>query len=609
MSRTEENKLLWDTPISEKRLIQNFDVNEDFLIAFLKAKFHGAGHILPLLGFFPSLILLWTSVAFWRHVNAYSKRGGNVAGALDPVINLNPILQDIPQEHRAEEIEKLRKVLLAGADLIFGKSFQDIISESYKGEKKWFWKESKLLFRVTEEMVVNVDYLDPEESVKILESFAKSLENKTAKSVPSILIQETEHRIRKVFQQMGTNISLSNNDNCLSYKPSLNSALIHLWKSFFEKLLSPEEAYETLLIVGKQSPALLSMVIPNCTEDAIDLLAKSLRRLRSITEKRRSSFQEDNVFYAITERGHGPYTQEHIRITKEQFHQMEEMLSSVHSDFSIYQAMMLSLFLLHISSEESYQQTESLLEKMIEANLMTKSNMRTIHRYICSLLPSSKTIRLVSQGKAPLISVGNIISESNSRAFIDASFLLATIYDDAYGEPITHDILSYILGIRQKVLENLKEKKSWQIYVLELATQTESSLKLTSEKISFPLEEDASLYPNFLGGVKEQSYRSIRGRYVMALNRLLRFYGLLPIQFEDIIPFMEGTPAIVLYRRKGVLSMGFNSFKHMIEKAVSIFETLFHRSQKERLHLLSKFDELSPFVFPYSKDRITHPLL
>lgn len=599
MTRTGESALSCKFPVSEELVIKNLGVNEDFLITFLRARFHGTGHILPLLGFFPSLILLWASVAFWRYVSINIKDRSRVFEGPDLIINLNPVLQGVPQEHRAERTEKLKRSLLSTVDVIATKSLPEIISETYKGENRWFWEEAKLQFWLNEELgAVDIDYLDPEESAKILENHAKSLENKTVRAIPSIFIQEAEHHLHKILQhgQRDINVSLG---NIFVNKPPLNLALIHLWKSFFEKLLSPEEAYEALVTIGRKSPRLLSMVIPNYREEDIDSLARAFYRLRSVTEK--GQLPLSDLSYTAGKKEFGPYAQENLKVTDEQLGQLEEMLYSVHSDFLLYQAMMLALIAQHGLSNELHQRTTILLENMVKADLITEANVGTIQKHIFNLLESSRTIRLVGQGRSPLISLDKIIPITTKKTFLDASFLLATIYDDISEGAVTNNILTYLLELRQKLLKVIADGKSWQSYMIELMARIEDSVILDSHRASLPIEEDSVLYARFVHRIEEEDYSPFcKGRYIMALNRLLRFHGLLPIQFEDAISFVEGTPLNVLYRQKGIPTIGFNTFKSMIEKTVSIFENLFSLSPEERLRILSDFDELSPFTVDHS---------
>jgi hypothetical protein len=52
-----------------------------------------------------------------------------------------------------------------------------------------------------------------------------------------------------------------------------------------------------------------------------------------------------------------------------------------------------------------------------------------------------------------------------------------------------------------------------------------------------------------------------KGRYITALNRILRFHNLSLIQFSDIIETKMGTSSTVLYHQKALSSTSIETFQ------------------------------------------------
>ncbi|MCX7822191.1 MAG: hypothetical protein N2260_01955 [Syntrophobacterales bacterium] len=589
MSRTREEDLQYELPKPmEKYFIETFCIDKDFLTEFLRARFHGTGHILPSLGFTPSLVLLWTCLTFWK--NSYNQ--SKTRKISDPVINLNRILKGIPQEHRAKQIEKLKQALMSAinrdtSDTPLCEAVCFLCPET----KSWFCPEVKLHFYINvDSNTVEVGYLDLDESIKIVDNFSRHLESKSFKTIPPILIQEADHHIEKILRYV-KGVSHGTASKQLSMVPSIDSVLVNVWKSFVEKLFSPEDAYETLTLIGKQSPTLLSIALPNSTEESIYILSKAFRRLRSITEKRRSAFQdpkEENLSSTPGER---------ISISSHQFREIEKMLCSVHADFSMYQAMIISLLIGHLSSDDVSQHASPFLDNMVKSDMILPSQLPVIYKHILNLLKAKQTIVSVIHAKAPLISLGNVISLNSAKTFVDASFLLVAVVEDIPKGFLETEILNYLLSLKQDILEAITQGISWQRYMLNKAVYVGSSFNPSNaEKIKTSIMKDMENYRLFIEETNLEPLKIpalSKGRYIMAFNRLLRFTGLLSVQLKDIISFLEGAPLITLYRDKSYTSLGFNTFKALIEKARKIFDTIFSYPEEQRLKLLSDFDELN----------------
>jgi len=127
----ESNEDSTTSPTLEKHLLNIFHVDQEFLGTFLRAKLHGTGHIFPLLGFYPSLILLWASVFFGKTIS--EKSCSNPASRSDLVINLNPIFQGVPLEHRRDLAEKLRHHIYLAVNEYSAPPFGDIIHPKKPG--------------------------------------------------------------------------------------------------------------------------------------------------------------------------------------------------------------------------------------------------------------------------------------------------------------------------------------------------------------------------------------------------------------------------------------------------------------------------------------------
>jgi hypothetical protein len=581
----ESNEDSTTSPTLEKHLLNIFHVDQEFLGTFLRAKLHGTGHILPLLGFYPSLILLWASVFFGKTIS--EKSCSNPASRSDLVINLNPIFQGVPLEHRRDLAEKLRHHIYLAVNEYSAPPFGDIIHP----RKTWFWLKARLQFTMEPgSNTVNVGYFDLEESTKVVESFSKHLEARSARNVPSIIVREANHHTGKILQYVETTTSINSELN----PPLTNSTIIALWKSLFEKLLSPEEAYETLLIIGKKAPILLSIVVTVVNEESFDAIAKAFRRLRSITERHKSGFQEANLFYAMAKKEFGPYAEEKIGISPGQFQEMEGMLSYAHADFSIYQAMIIALTIHHLPHQEVSKGIDRILTNMLKANLILDYQAKMIKKHALNLLKGKEIISSICNGTIPLIHLGELTSSHNSRSFLEATFLLSITLESGI---MTSDMLAQMLKLRHEVLDALKKNTPWRIHLEDIIARAGSSFNANSEIMELDLENDVHAYGHLLRSIEkptaEPSPELIKGRYITALDRILRFHNLSPIQFRDVIELKKGTSFIELYHRKALSSKGIETFQELLNKAHKICKDIFSLPTQERITLLLSFDELA----------------
>ncbi|MEJ5301425.1 MAG: hypothetical protein WHS38_10600 [Thermodesulforhabdaceae bacterium] len=574
------------TPELEKHLIKTFCVDQNFLETFLRAKLHGTGHILPLLGFYPSLVLLWACVFFGKHI--VQKFKSEPDKKPDLVINLNPIFRNTPPEHKRDLAEKLKKHLCLAVTELSTPPFHELLYS----EKAWFWLESKLHFVIDSDLkIVSVSYFDLEESEKILESFSKHLEAKKARTIPSTIIEEANHHAQRIMQYIKTT---AYRHECKVDNTSImpNLVLLGLWKSLFEKLLSPEEAYETLVIIGKKAPSLLSMLILSANEENFDAIAKAFIRLRSITERHRLSFQETSLFYAMAKREFGPYAEEKIGISQSQFQKMEEMLSSAHADFFIYQATIIAMLVHHLPHQNISEQVDYLLGNISKAKMILDHQEKTVKNYTFTLLKAREIIKDIQNGRAALICLDELTSFHNSRSFLDAIFLLSIVLEKGI---MTGDLLAQTLRLRQEVLKALESRKPWRNHLEDIIISHGASFRAFPPIFGFSLEDDVLAYGCFLKSNKEQHELSldlIRGRYVAAIDRILRFCDLSPVQFNDVVEISKSTPIIELYHRKALSSMGLGTFQELVTRAQKICEKIFSLTQKHRFNLLLSFDEL-----------------
>jgi len=437
---------------------------------------------------------------------------------------------------------------------------------------------------------INVSYFDLEESQKIVESFSKHLEARSARNVPSIIVREANHHTGKILQYVETTTSVNSELN----PPLTNSAIIALWKSLFDKLLSPEEAYETLLIIGKKAPILLSIVVTVVNEESFDAIAKAFRRLRSITERHKSGFQEANLFYAMAKKEFGPYPEEKIGISPGQFQEMEEMLSHTHADFSIYQAMIIALIIHHLPSQNVSKEIKHIMSNMLKANLILDSQEKIIRKHVLNLLKGKEIISSIRNGKIPLIHLGELTSSHNSRSFLEAAFLLSITLERGI---MTSDMLDQMLKLRHKLLDAIKNNKPWRIYLEDMIAQAGSSFNTNLEILGVYLEKDVHEYSNLLRSVEkptsEPCMELAKGRYITTLDRILRFHNLSLIQFSDIIETKMGTSSTVLYHQKALSPTGIETFQALLTKAQKICENIFSLPTQGRLNLLLSFDELT----------------
>lgn len=580
MSRTDQ-KPRFEEPllIPEKSLIKRFNINKDFLIAFLKARFHGTGHILPSLGFFPSLVLLWTCLTFWKKV--YEANKLKTSKPIAPIVNLNWILRDIPLEHRSKQIEKLKEAITNAIKNI-PNSIHEMISPSSVEAKSWFWTDANLCFSINAHLnTVDVDYLDFNEAAKVIEDLARHLESKSVRSIPQIFIQEADCQISKVIRYVEKNILIS-------------SALTKLWRSFFVKLFSPEYAYETITLISREAPNLLFTLIPGSNEERIYTISRAFRRLKSINEKRRSAFED------VKQGEFTPLTEERIGLTNEQFNDIEEMLSSIHADFSAYQAMIISLILDQPLHSNISQPFDELLGSMIKSGVIPLFQEKTIRKYISNILRARETITSVVYGRKPLISLGDIMTLNLYKAFVDASFFLVILLENVPKSFIEAETLNHILHLRRHILDTMRRKESWQKHMIDMAIHTGLLFKTIEEsKIQLTVAKDLEIYNRFLGEPELKAHKQdqallLSGRYIMAFDRLLKFSGLVSIQFKDAIAFLEGTPPLAIYRDKNSSSLVFRTFKNLLDRAGRICNVIFSYPAEQRLKLLSKFDELNP---------------
>ncbi len=567
MVRTEERP--HPTRTNESILERLAFKNQELLRLFAEARFHGTGHTLCHLGFYPALMLLWASLQI---ISCSSYRDRPI------IINFNPLIKGVPKEHRIEKLDKLRRTienLLNWDSSSFEVELGKLCSFNFSG-KNWFWETVGLNFELDQQRnILSVIFVDLDESAKTFEEFFTYMNSRSINNIPEnvlISVNETFEQVSKVFKKR------RNFYNILEKK---------IFTSIFRKLMSLEEAPETLAVLVHYCEQMINAFFCFLDFKNLPSIIEALKRLKAITHKDRASLKELDTFYTMAKKEFGPFSEERISPSRLQFQQLEKMLYNVHSKSQIYQSLILAIIFQHLSDNYLEKNLEILVKKAIKAKIESKKKLKSLKENTLAIIKARKMIKKIYSGQVPMISIERMINRS-METILEAAFLATVVLEENYLTFMTSDALEELFSIRSHIVSAIKDEKAWKDYIRDCIRE-KGKLFLTEHPKS-PVQEDIKKYGEI---ALERDPLLLVGRYITALDRLLKiFLGIPWIGFGDVISLWKGALPLHIYQSKSIRSLSLKAFEKYLENSSHILNKVFQLPEDKRFNLLLCLDEL-----------------
>ncbi len=575
---------------SQPDLIELLFHDEQLLLLFARARFHGTGHVLPVLGFSLSAFFLWSALYFALHASNSTELVRR-----ELIIDFNPLLRSVPQEHRIERVSRIRRNM----ETLLSEGIPSVLQEVatfhpfMQEHKRWFWQKVGIQFILKQpEQVVEIHYLHLEESLKIIRDFLARLHTRRTSTIPPNTMRSADQHFEAAHRFLLAAVALpptGSSHDPRRLRKIYKTLMTAVWRGIFEKLFSLEEAHEALTAFATYCPHLMEWSIPRPSEEAFNIVVKSFKRLWTLTERERSNLQEMTTFYTLTKREFGPFAEERISLSRLQISELEEMLSHVHANSSLHQAMVIAFLFSPLPPVERESHLRIFLKRVAQATVLPPRRVKSMQRQVENLLHASDILRRVNKGHEPMRSLASV-ADFTTQHSLDAAFLLAIISEETHARHPSLDAVDLLLELKQCLSTARKQRLSWERYVAHTILEKGRTFAANYGVSISLFQSDIERYRTMVAD-EETDYIACTGRYVSAWNRLFRLLRLRQVAINDVAAFWSGMAPLHIYQRKTTPRMTPKAFQEVLHHATTICEEVFAYDDRTRLTLLYALDE------------------
>jgi len=597
-----------------------------FFRQFLNADFHGTGRLFPRLGARAGFILLWIGV------NATDRR----------MINFNPMLSGIPADRREARIAKIRETILRiPLDELQPQFFARVGRTFAEGKPAFIFDSGIRLTNNTATRSVDVSFVDVEENIRRMRDLFPHFESRKLEAVPVKSLQEMERWFSEVvsfhryLQEGGCCLEcgiFDRSGGLEAKEREIEEIEQRLKNIILNQILVPEETYDTLVVLARRCPEMLSFVLPEFrmlgnlvktwpkreTDSLGAYVLRCLEKFQALVIRDRNSFQDRNVYYQLAKQEFGPLAEEGIGPTHAQMDILEYMVERIHQDPLLYRAFTFSLLFQDIGKIEQYAAT--LLEPgprpthaeqgaliLERSDILKNYNLGDrVEKLVVLLVSRHDSIGRVIRGEEPFVALEGI-TEARDERLLDVFVLHSILAVSAFREGLmVSDLLDAFLTFRAAGLNVIGSGSDWRTQTKQILREKGGFVPDDPDgvprKIIRLSPDDASACGFFDADMKDIALWD--GRRMAALERLLKLMGVLWVDYNDLQMHFVKMPVHFIYHKKRLKSVGPSSFEKELKTAIEVHDVVSSLSPEVRFYLLYCLDHLGGAMRIYD----FHPL-
>ncbi len=575
-----------------------------FFRKLLNCRFHGTGHIFPMLGTRAGFILLWITI---------SASPGNV-------INFNPLLS-YERHDREDRLAKVRQGLEALIPEQLHFNYLTGIRRTLSQGLPAFIFNSGIQLRYNPlNQTTEVVFIDVMDNLRKMELMLQSVRNRLIPEIPISELKETDRLFRELhsyhehLQQLTPETGMDT-ESSAQQKAEIGLCCSRLEELFARKLFVPQGVFDTLEIIHDHCPSIGRRILTEFWElDRIKPTKKThsgetipayvlrcLKKFQALVTKNREALQNTEVFLHLAQQQFSAMTGETIGISNMQIDILEEVVAKISTRPELMKALSAALIFQEIGKlpmylEEYRSLSPSNTHGVAGAEILRRQALlqrlgmdEDTSRLTNSLVELHGLLGHVLLGEMALPAL-DLVTSSGDEQLFEAFFLHSVLAAAAYREGImVEDLLDRFLDLRQVALDVICGKTSWQTYVDNDFEEKGRSL-LTDMDTTGSVQGQLALFSEWDSLADKQSHH-LKGKDTAAIERLFRLVGLPDIGFVDIQMKILDMPVSFIYHKKGLKSTGLQKFEEDLHKAMVVHKAVMGLADTIRRYLL---DKLSP---------------
>jgi hypothetical protein len=576
-----------------------------FFRKLLNCKFHGTGHIFPLLGTRAGFILLWITI---------NASPGNV-------INFNPL---VSYDHHASQdrLARVREALepLEPEQLHF--THLSGIKKTLSHNQPAFIFDSGILLRHNQmTQATEVIFIDVMDNLRKVELILQSAQERLIPEIPITELKNMDRLYRELdsyqqhLQQFSTATGMDN-DLLARQKAEIGLCCSSLEALFAQKLLVPQRVFDTLEIIHEHCPAIgrrilnefweLDRIKPTKKIDFGETISayvlRCLKKFQALVTKDRETLQNTEMFYQLAHQQFGAMTGESIGISNTQIDILEDIVDRIGTRPKLMEALSAALIFQDIGKLTLYLEEYSSLSQSInhgvagaellrrEALLQRLGMNEETSRLTNFLVEVHGLVGHVLRGEV-VLPVLDLVTSAGDELLFEAFFLHSVLAAAAYREGImVEGLLDRFLSLRQVALRVIRGETSWQTHLDGEFKEKGQNLLTETDEIRVGQQGHLALFSAWDGLDGDQGLRR-KGQDAAALERLFRLVGLADIDLVDVQMKILDMPVSFIYHKKGLKSTGMQKFEKDLGRALTVYDALMALDEEIRRHL---FDKLTP---------------
>ncbi|MGD8995069.1 MAG: hypothetical protein PVH34_07635 [Syntrophobacterales bacterium] len=575
-----------------------------FFRKLLNCRFHGTGHIFPLLGTRAGFILLWITI---------SASPGNV-------INFNPLLSY--ERHDSEaRLAKVRKGLEAlEPEQLHFNYLTSIRKTLSQGLPAFIFTSGTQLRYNKQNQTTEVIFIDVEDNLRKMEPMLQAARDRVIPEIPISELRETDRLFRELhsydqhLQQLTPETGMDT-ESLAQQKTEIESCCSRLEDLFAQKLFLPQRVFDTLEIIHEHCPSIGRRILSEYWElDRIKPIKKihsgetipayvlrCLKKFQALVAKKREALQNTEIFLQLAQQQFGPMTGETIGMSNVQIDILEEVVDRISTRPELMEALSAALIFQEIGKLPIYLEE---YRSLSHSHTHGKAGAEILRRQalLQRLGMNEDTSRLTNSlvevhGLMGHVLLGEVaspalelVTSSGDEQFFEAFFLHSVLAAAAYREGImVEDLLDRFLDLRQLALDIIHGETSWPSYVDKKFQEKGRSL-LTDMDSTGSVPGQLALFSEWDSSADKSSLH-LKGKDTVAIERLFHLIGLPDIDFVDIQMKILDMPGSFIYHKKGLKSTGLQKFEENLQRAMVVHQDVMDLAATVRRYLL---DQLNP---------------
>ncbi len=592
-----------------------------FYRKLLNCKFHGTGHIFPMLGTRVGFILLWITI------NA----------SVGNVINFNPL---ISYEHHGSDdrLARVKKALesLEPEQLHF--NYLSGIKKSLSQGQPVFIFDSGIQLRHNSlSQATEVIFIDVMNNLRKMELVLQAARDRLIPEIPVSELKETDRLFRELHSyfnhlQRLTSTTGVDSKSLARQKAEIGHRCFQLEELFAQKLFVPQRVFDTLEIIHEHCPSIGRRILTEFWElDRIKpskkihsgetipgYVLRCLKKFQALVTRDREGLQNTEIFYHLAQQQFGAMTGETIGISNIQIDILEEVANRIGTRPELIKALSAALIFQEIGKLPLYLEE---YRSLAQSNIHGEAGAEILRRQalLQRLGMDADTSRLtdflvevhglmghVLKGEVALPALDLVTCQGDELLF-EGFFLHSVLAAAAYREgTMVEDLLDRFLTFRQVGLDVIRGKLSWHDYLdkefIEIGKSLLAEMDTTSTR-----QGQLALFSDWDGLEDEQGLRR-KGEDAAAIERLFRLGGLPEINFVDVQMMILDMPVSFIYHKKGLKSTGLHNFEEDLHKAMAVYRALMELDKVIRRHLVDKLKPSHDSVRIYGLEYVAQHL-